>query len=108
MLKKEQRVSRVDFLSFLKTGKRFHSTHLTLIYSPSPTFHGSVVVSKKVSKLAVTRNALRRRIYAQMQQLKDTSPGIYIVMVKPGFERETRLQALQEIKALIGRMVKTA
>lgn len=108
MLNKEQRVSRVDFLSFLKSGKRFHSTHLTLIYSPFPTFHGSVVVSKKVSKQAVVRNTLRRRIYAQMQQLKDTSPGVYIVMVKPGFASVSRLEALQEIKVLIGRMSKTA
>lgn len=108
MLKKEQRVSRVDFVGFLKTGKRLHSTHLTLIYSSFPTFHGSVVVSKKVSKQAVTRNTLRRRIYAQMHHMKDTSPGVYIVMVKPGFASVSRLQALQEIKALIGRIAKTA
>ncbi|MEN9920280.1 MAG: Ribonuclease [Candidatus Parcubacteria bacterium] len=107
MLKKSERVARADFLQFFKTGRRFHSTHLTLVYVPHPTFHGSVVVSKKVSKLAVTRNKIRRRIYARLQTLRAIG-GVYIVHVKPSFSTLTKHEAGLEIEALIGRMKKTA
>jgi ribonuclease P protein component len=70
MLKKVERVSRAGFDAFFKKGKRHYSEHATLVFSSFPTFHGSVVVSKKVSKLAVKRNTLRRRVYAQLATLK--------------------------------------
>lgn len=107
MLKKGERVARADFLQFFKTGRRFHSAHLTLVYTPYPTFHGSVVVSKKVSKQAVTRNSIRRRIYARLHTLR-ASGGVYIINVKPSFGTLTKNEARAEIETLIGRMKKTA
>ena len=109
MLKKTQRVSRADFATFFKKGNRHHSDHATVVVSPFPTFHGSVVVSKKVSKLAVTRNTLRRRVYAQLAALKKQNhTGVYIVVLKPSFATLTKSEAAEQMARLIVRTVKSA
>lgn len=108
MLKKSERLARADFLPFFKSGKRFHSDHLQLIYAPGPSFHASVVVSKKVSKLAVVRNTVRRRIYAHLKGLSGQTGGVYIVTVKPTFATLSRQAMHQEIKLLIERLAKAA
>ena len=71
MLAKSERLSVTEFDQYFKTGKRFHFTHCTIIYSPLATLHGSVVVGKKVSKKAVIRNTIRRRVYAQLRNVCD-------------------------------------
>ena len=102
MLAKPQRLSRVQFSSFFKSGKRKHSDVATLVCTPYPTFHASVVVSKKVSKKAVDRNKIRRQIYRQLYILKKQShTGVFIVLVKPGFVAVSRKPALLQIKRLI-------
>lgn len=109
MLKKSERVARSDFGTFFKKGKRLHSEHLTAIVSPAPSFHGSVVVSKKVSKLAVERNTLRRRVYAQLYALKKKEfEGAVIVTLKPSFSTLTKKEAQAEITALVVRIAKSA
>lgn len=109
MLAKPQRLSRVQFLSFFKSGKRRHSDVVTVVCTPYPTFHASVVVSKKVSKKAVDRNRIRRQIYSQLYQYKvQKHTGVFIVMVKPGFVALSRKQALEQTKALIEGIVKPA
>ena len=108
MLRKTERLPRSDFLPFFKTGKRFHGANLSIVYTPYPTFHAAVVVSKKVSKLAVTRNTIRRRLYAQLRLLRTSKPGVYIVTVKPAFAVLTRKTMQQETKSLIERLQKSA
>jgi ribonuclease P protein component len=108
MLKKGERLGRTEFLTFFKSGKRIHTDHLTLVFTPHPTFHGSVVVSKKVSKQAVTRNTIRRRMYAQLRTLRIVRTGVYIVMVKPSLVTLTKQAAQAEMSALIERMRKPA
>jgi ribonuclease P protein component len=109
MLAKPQRLSRVQFSSFFKSGKRKHAEVATVIYTPYPTFHGSVVVSKKVAKKAVDRNKIRRQIYSQLYLLKkQTYTGVFIVLVKPGFVTLARKQALEQTKTLIEGIVKPA
>jgi len=108
MLKKEERVSRAEFLKLYKQGRKLHSTNLTIAISPTPSFHGSVVVSKKVSKLAVIRNSVRRRIYGELRQLRTKKPATYIVMVRPGYTILTKRLAQEELKELIGRILKSA
>lgn len=47
---------------------------------PSKPYRVAVVVSRKVSKSAVTRNRIRRRVYAQTRQLDDQiTPGTDLV-----------------------------
>jgi len=108
MLAKVERLSRAEFVAFFKSGKRIHTNHLTLVFSPHPTFHGSVVVSKKVSKQAVTRNTIRRRIYSELRTLRTVRVGVYIVMVKPSLNTLTKKEMQVEISALIERMRKPA
>ncbi|HEY0964681.1 MAG TPA: ribonuclease P protein component [Candidatus Paceibacterota bacterium] len=108
MFKKAERLGRDQFDAFFKTGRRFHSEYATVIYAPHPTFHASVVVGKKVHKHAVTRNTLRRRIYAQLRSLKERRTGVFIVILKPTFKQLTRHGARDHIAALIERTEKSA
>jgi ribonuclease P protein component len=102
MLAKKNRLTQAQFAHFFKTGKRFQTKTATLIFTPHPTFHGAVVVSKKVSKKAVDRNTLRRRVYAQLYQAKTTKPtGVYIVVVKPPLKTLGRTHQHQAIQGLI-------
>ena len=109
MLKKANRLPRADFAPYLKGGKRLHVDCATLIWHPHPTFHGSVVVSKKVSKLAVTRNTIRRRVYAQLYRLKiEHKTGVWIVLIKPTYSLLTKQSARTQIQLLIERAAKPA
>ncbi len=82
MLAKKHRLTRAEFSKYFKTGKRTNSPIGTLIVSPNKSFHGAVVVGKKVSKKAVGRNVLRRRAYAQLyskfkeEELKKLTPRV--------------------------------
>jgi ribonuclease P protein component len=109
MLAKSERLGRTDFAQFFKTGKRFHGDHVSIVFTPHPTLHASVVVSKKVSKSAVTRNRIRRRLYAQLRAaLHNKHPGVFIVLVKPTFNTLHKTEANQVLQQLIGRIVKPA
>lgn len=108
MLAKGQRLSREQFSHHFKNGKRFHSTYATLIVSVNPSFHGAVVVSKKVSKRAVVRNTLRRRTYAQLYQLgAKCSKNVHIIVLKPAISDIPRLAQHQAIRNLIEQVVKS-
>lgn len=109
MLKKHERLSRTEFETYFKQGKRFHSEYLTVIYLPYPTFHAAVVVSKKVSKKAVVRNTLRRRVYAVLYGKKQKGvTGVWIALIKPSLSLLTKQQAKTQTENLIERVVKTA
>ena len=106
MLPKRQRLTTAEFNQFFKSGRRFHHPLMQLIYTPHPTFHGSVVVGKKVAKKAVARNRARRQLYAVLYRFaKDHVPtGVYLVILKPAAASATvteRKAALSEILAQI-------
>ena len=85
MLKKSERLTKKQFDTFFAEGKRWHFPHCTIVYSPYPTLYAAVVVGKKVSKLAVRRNTLRRRVYALLHRTLKTAgvTGVFIVLLKP-------------------------
>jgi len=60
MLKKTERLNRAAFSTYFASGKRTHGTYLTIITAPAETLLSSVVVGKKVSKKAPTRNSIKR------------------------------------------------
>ena len=106
MLSKKQRLSQAEFTKFFKSGKRHRSPTATLIVSPHDSFHGAVVVSKKVSKKAVTRNTLRRRVYAQLYAAsKKKGKNVHIIVLKPGFKDLTRVKQHETIQALIAEVM---
>lgn len=109
MLKKTERLSRTDFNTFFKKGRRHNTEHISVIFTPHPSFHASVVVGKKVHKHAVVRNTLRRRVYSQLYILKNQNrPGVYIVVLKPTFNTLTRKAARTHLGELIERIAKPA
>lgn len=85
MLKKKQRLSKRQFDTFFRTGKRLHSPLFQVIYARTADFHGAVVVGKKVHKRAVDRNLLRRRVYNVLYRLSQDQDlnGVYIIIAKP-------------------------
>jgi len=55
--------------------------------APSDKAQFAVSVSKKISKKAVARNKIRRRVYAMIKKLiPKIEPGLYLIIVKPGAE----------------------
>ena len=84
MLPRKKRLTKEAFSTHFSHGKRFHTPRYTVVYAAYPTFHASVVVSKKVAKRAVIRNKLRRQIYAMLVSLNKvyTYGGVWIVLVK--------------------------
>lgn len=86
MLKKKERLTKKEFDRFFSIGKRVHSPAFTLLYTPSETFHGAVVVGKKVYKKAVDRNRLRRRLYnALYKEVREAgATGVFIILAKAG------------------------
>lgn len=71
MLPQKNRIPRSLFESVLKEGSVFHSPHLyfRVVKTQSGLSKFSFVVSKKVSKSAVSRNLLRRRGYSIIRSL---------------------------------------
>lgn len=86
MLPKTKRLSGADVRVLLAKGRRTHTLHFTIIASPLPrgASGGSrfaVVVSSRVLDSAVSRNALRRRVYAALfltGSSKNSPPAIFI------------------------------
>lgn len=104
MFKKTERLNRTAFTEFFKTGRRFQSPSLTLVYVPTVPFKTAVVVGKKVSKLAVTRNRTRRRLYATTARFTDENgitTGVCILIAKPSAAVATRASLAAETADLL-------
>jgi ribonuclease P protein component len=102
MLQKKERLTRDLFDRSFSVGKRMHTPYMQVIVADSSTFHGSVVVPKKVYKKAVDRNALRRRIYNVLytHNKQKASAKTIIVIVKPtivGVPRQSYASTLSEL-----------
>ena len=111
MFKKSVRLSQSEFMTFLSAGKRYHSTFLTITFTPGPVIRAAVVVGKKVAKEAVDRNRIRRRLYATLRlALIGTSApcplGAYIIVAKPGTLKVPRLALKAEQITLLAQISK--
>ena len=109
MFSAKERLSRTAFTEYFRSGRRFQTPALTLIYTPGVSFGVSAVVGKKVSKLAVGRNRVRRRIYAGMRRSfmeSGVTTGVYIVIAKPAAATYTRAALELELASLLALPVK--
>lgn len=105
MLRKSERLNSQQFKRYFTTGRRLHSPALTLIFHPHPSFHGAVVVPKKVHKLAVNRNHLRRRLYNVLYQFKLKGvTGVWLVVVKPSAKQTTTTKLKHQLSDLLNRL----
>ncbi len=108
MFKKKERLGRLEFAKYFKDGKKYHFPEFTIIVSPSPVRKVAVVVGKKISKLAVRRNVIRRKIYAALCRsfLIDPYQGIMIVIVKPAYKQVTQKVADAIVVKSIAQVIK--
>lgn len=90
MLPKNKRIPRLLFSEILKSRHFTHSPHfsLRLGLSDEKFARVAVSVSKKVSKSAVVRNAIRRRAYSVLfSQISSLPAGLYLFVAKAGAEK---------------------
>ncbi len=85
MLKKANRFyGRVSLLRVFRKGQvtRNRITNLKFAQNPNGSMKLAVVVSKKVSKKAVVRNRIRRRVYEFIRLHENQlEPGDYVISV---------------------------
>ena len=103
MLAKKQRLTKKQFDSYFKSGKRYHSPNLQLIFTKESFFSGAAVVGKKVFKQAVRRNTMRRRLYGVLYRYssKNQPKGVYIIIAKPTAKNLSRQAMLEEANSLL-------
>lgn len=86
MLPKIRRLNRVNFLKVLNSSKdQIRDAGFTARYLKNALDFNrySVVVTKKISKLAVVRNGVKRKIYDAIKDL----PGSYDIIIYPKDEK---------------------
>lgn len=107
MLKTQNRFhGRVSLLRVFRSGTTFRAAGCSVRFVPSRNgeFRAGVVVSKKVSKSAVVRNRIRRRVYAYLSAVKPTlKPGDYVVSV---FEERFATMPQPELEATLNTLLK--
>lgn len=88
MLKKSKRVNKQLFPHILKKGKVYYSRHFTLRVIQKQTKKDgkvSTVVSKKIERLSVRRNKIRRRFYHALKpNLTDPLSFTGVFFIKKG------------------------
>ena len=99
MLPKNKRLTREEFSRVFSVGKRKHNTLFQCITVPADTLKAAVVVSKKVHKLAVKRNRLRRQLYGILDSVSYS--GHIIIIVKPTIVQATAQAVREEMMALV-------
>lgn len=104
MLQKKERLSREAFSRFFSSGKRVRSASFDLVYAPHHTFHGAVVVSKKIAARAVVRNKLRRTVYSLLWDLKTKhkASGVFIIIMRNTPNPHSREGLKEELANVFG------
>lgn len=104
MFSKNERLGRAEFNTFFKSGRPYHGSVATILYTPGGKLKVSTVVGKKVSKLAVVRNKLRRRIYATLRRELGVKTGVFIVILKPKSVILSRADLALAVTALLAQI----
>ena len=95
---------RIQFVRFRARARRLVAPPFTLFYLPSTTTRLGIIVPKKVSKLATTRNWLKRLTYDTVYPLvKDKNLDCVIVYKPLPLKR-----SLATTKELINELTQTA
>ena len=102
MLPQKARIPRKLFGEILDSRRYLNSDLFTLKIAPSEHVRVAVSVSKKVSKRAVVRNKIRRRVYVSVRDiLSDIKPGLYLIVVRPGAEKVKKEELKSDLVKLI-------
>lgn len=90
MLPRSKRLNKDLFLKVIKSGRMINTPLFSLYLSKTEKEKRfSVSVPKKVSKLAVDRNKIRRRVYSIIKKLeKEIITGVLgVIVVKNGTQK---------------------
>jgi len=105
MLPKNHRLPREFFFKLLEDSQYVNSPAFSLRFSKKLVFNKprvAVSVSKKISKSAVVRNAMRRRTYTALQPLiSQLSPKAFLFVAKSGAEKLKGDKLKKEIEKLL-------
>lgn len=101
-MKKQNRILKnQDFSKIIKTGKKIHQEDLSFYFIPKQqaNYRIGITISKKVSKLAVVRNKIKRQISAIIMQLIDDNWNKdVVIIVKISARDKTYLDFEKQIK----------
>ena len=110
MISRAHRFHGYSSLRFVyKGGRTERGSLISLRYTENPrrkTWRAAVVVSRKVSKSAVVRNRIRRRIYEQVRLNKELVPGVFdlvFTVFSPQVDELSPEQISKQIKAIMKR-----
>lgn len=102
MLPREKRIARKLWSPLLASRNFKNSTYFSLRSAPGESqARFAVSVSKKVSKSAVVRNRVRRRVYAALEDFASITPGLYLFSAKPGAEKVWGEDLKKELRKLL-------
>lgn len=92
------------FGELLKHSLYAHSPHFLLRFKHEERAHFGVSVSKKISKSAVVRNTIRRRVYGVLSGLHGGKKGLFLFIAKPGADKQKGENLALEIKELLSKV----
>ncbi len=109
MLPKKNRITTGEIKTLTRPTTRSQQAVFTLLYFAAPKVRKlAVVVGKKVSKKAVTRNRVRRQLYALVaDELQRAAPGYYLLRVQPSILNQDRAATSLQLQAAFGQITKT-
>jgi len=98
----KNRVRTEEFMTVMKTGSRTSSENISVVFIKNKSyFKGSVVVSKKISKLAPNRNSEKRKVREAVKKVFSfTLPYSIIFFVKKPIRNISFDNLLEEIKVI--------
>ena len=109
MLPKENRLNiRTTFSQIKNLGKKVHDDSLLIYYVKANTTSAAkfgISVSKKVSKSAVVRNSLRRKLHTALYKIQNKlDPGVdSIIIILKNFSEEKQEITGERINKLLGK-----
>lgn len=104
MLKKTQRIRAADVDAARSSGKSLRGDHLTARVSRiEGESRAGVIISKRVARKAVDRNALKRKVRAALAPILDEHPsGLRLIVYPTTAARTKNVAALtQELRSLL-------
>lgn len=108
MKKKNRILKNLDFKTILKKGKKLNSYNLSLFYLLNNNTHRiGITVSKNVSKHAVVRNLVKRRVVAAINELKIEDSLMYdvVIIAKPNSALINYKNIREEILFLFSKII---
>lgn len=110
MITRHNRFHGYNALSYVyRKGSTVRTAHCSLRYAPNhrrQTYRAAVVVSKKLSKSAVVRNRIRRRIYEQVRGLVPVELPYDLVFT--AFSEQLAGMPEKELNKIISGILQTA